>query len=65
MSQETQKAQQVSEQELSDGQLVDNDPLEPVEDPPARLAGYNQVPDFGDDTKGTLHESENQASNAR
>lgn len=47
----------LSEQDLSDGELVDQDPLEPVEDPPARLAGNNQIPDFGEDTKGTLQES--------
>lgn len=50
-----------SEQELSEGELVDQEPLDPVEDPPVRLAGYNQVPDFGDDTKGTLHETQDQS----
>ena len=45
-----------SEQDLSEGELVDQDPLEPVEDPPSRLAGNNQVPDFGDDVAGTLHD---------
>jgi len=49
----------LSEQDLSEGKLVDREPLEAVEDPPSRLAGYNQVPDFGYDTKGTLQESEN------
>ncbi len=43
-----------SEQDLSEGKLVDQEPLEAVEDPAVRLAGYNQIPDFGDDTKGTL-----------
>ncbi|HEX8288563.1 MAG TPA: hypothetical protein VF556_11230 [Pyrinomonadaceae bacterium] len=49
--------EQLSEQDLSEGELVDQDPLEPVEDPPIRLAGNNQIPDFGEDTKGTLQES--------
>jgi hypothetical protein len=43
---------------LSEGELVDQEPLEPVEDPPSRLAGNNQIPDFGDDTEGTLQESD-------
>ena len=47
----------LSEQDLSDGKLVDQSPLEPVEDPPSRLAGNNQVPDFGDDVAGTLHDT--------
>ena len=47
----------LSEQDLSEGELVDQEPLENVEDPAVRLAGYNQIPDFGDDTKGTLHEN--------
>jgi hypothetical protein len=51
--------QQLSEQDLSDGELVDQEPLEEIEDPPVRLAGYNQIPDFGEDTKGTLHEDGN------
>lgn len=46
-----------SEQDLSRGKLVDQKPLEAVEDPPSRLAGHNQIPDFGDDTEGTLQES--------
>ncbi|MCC7307775.1 MAG: hypothetical protein IT173_09420 [Acidobacteria bacterium] len=46
-----------SEQELSEGKLVDQGPLEPVEDPPSRLAGNNQMPDFGDDVAGTLHDT--------
>ncbi|HEY0459139.1 MAG TPA: hypothetical protein VGC97_08275 [Pyrinomonadaceae bacterium] len=50
----------LSEQDLSDGELVDHDPLETVEDPPVRLAGYNQIPDFGDDTKGTLQDEESE-----
>lgn len=49
--------EQLSEQDLSEGELVDQEPLEAVEDPAVRLAGYNQVPDFGEDTAGTLHES--------
>lgn len=49
---------QLSEQDLSKGELVDQEPLEAVEDPAVRLAGYNQIPDFGDDTAGTLHESD-------
>lgn len=48
---------QMSEQDLSDGELVDQKPLEEVEDSAVRLAGYNQIPDFGDDTKGTLQDS--------
>ena len=47
-----------SEQDLSEGELVDQEPLEAVEDPPVRLAGYNQIPDFGGDTKGTLQETD-------
>lgn len=54
---------QASEQDLSEGELVDQEPLEAVEDPPVRLAGYNQIPDFGADTKGTLQESGEQSSN--
>ena len=50
--------EQLSEQDLSEGELVDQEPLEAVEDPAVRLAGYNQVPDFGgDDTAGTLHDT--------
>lgn len=49
--------EQLTEQDLSKGELVDQDPLESVEDPPIRLAGNNQIPDFGEDTKGTLQES--------
>jgi hypothetical protein len=48
---------QLSEQDLSEGELVDQGPLENVEDPPSRLAGNNQIPDFGDDIEGTLQES--------
>jgi hypothetical protein len=54
MANETEE--QLSEQDLSDGELIDQEPLEEVEDPPVRLAGYNQIPDFGKDTKGTLQE---------
>jgi hypothetical protein len=46
-----------SEQDLSEGELVDQEPLEEVESPAVRLAGYNQIPDFGDDIHGTLQES--------
>ena len=49
--------EQLSEQDLSEGELVDQEPLEEIEAPPSRLAGNNQIPDFGDDTKGTLQES--------
>jgi hypothetical protein len=45
-----------TEQELSEGELVDQDPLEPVPDPASRLAGNNQIPDFGDDVEGTLQD---------
>ncbi len=50
--------EQLSEQDLSEGELVDQEPLEEIEAPPSRLAGNNQIPDFGDDTKGTLQENE-------
>lgn len=56
-----QDEQQLSEQDLSEGELVDQGPLEPVDDPPSRLAGNNQVPDFGDDVAGTLHDTGNQS----
>lgn len=56
------KAEQLSEQDLSEGELVDQEPLEAIEDPAVRLAGYNQVPDFGDDTEGTLQESSEEAA---
>lgn len=48
-----QNEEQLSEQDLSEGELVDQKGLEAVDDPAVRLAGYNQVPDFGDDTAGT------------
>lgn len=51
---ENEKEKHLSEQDLSEGELVDQEPLEAVEDPPVRLAGYNQIPEFGDDTEGTL-----------
>ncbi len=54
-----QDERQLSEQDLSEGELVDQEPLEPVEDPADRLAGGNQVPDFGDDVAGTLHDKGN------
>jgi hypothetical protein len=47
-----------NEQDLSRGELIDQEPLEAVEDPPSRLADNNQIPNFGDDTEGTLQESE-------
>ncbi len=54
---------QPSEQDLSEGELIDQGPLENIDDPPVRLAGYNQIPDFGDDTKGTLQEPDEKSSN--
>ena len=48
----------LTEQDLSEGELVDQEPLEEIEAPPSRLAGFNQPPDFGDDVKGTLHETD-------
>ena len=51
------KQEHLSEQDLSEGKLVDQEPLELVEDPPSRLAGNNQIPDFGEDVKGTLQEN--------
>ena len=45
-----------TEQDLSEGELVDQDPLEPVPDPASRLSGNNQIPDFGDDVEGTLQD---------
>ena len=50
-----------SEQDLSNGELVDQEPLEEIQDPPVSSAGYNQIPDFGDDVKGTLRESSQQS----
>jgi len=47
----------LSEQDLSEGELVDQEPLEEIKESSVRLAGYNQIPDFGDDIKGTLQES--------
>ena len=55
---------ELSEQDLSTGHLVDQEPLEEVEDPAVRLAGYNQLPDFGDDMKGTLQESNDQTEDS-
>lgn len=52
----------LSEQDLSESELVDQEPLEAVEDPAVRLAGYNQIPDFGDDVKGTLREEDEESS---
>lgn len=56
------KQKQSSEQDLSRGELVDQEPLEAVEDVPSRLAGNNQIPDFGDDKEGTLQESDGEVS---
>lgn len=56
------RQENLSEQDLSEGELVDQEPLVPVKDPASRLAGNNLVPDFGDDTAGTLHESDAQES---
>ena len=53
---------QTSEQDLSEGELVDQEALEEIEDPPVRLAGYNQVPDFGDDIEGTLQDTSDKSS---
>ncbi len=55
---ENEKRENTSEQALSEGKLIDQEPLEAIEDAPSRLAGNNQIPDFGDDTKGTLQEPE-------
>jgi len=52
------KQENLSEQDLSDSELVDQEPLETVEEMPSRIAGNNQIPDFGGDTKGTLQESD-------
>lgn len=60
-NEEKEKPENKSEQDLSEGKLIDQEPLEAVEDPASRLAGSNQIPDFGDDTKGTLQESEKDA----
>lgn len=38
----------LSEQDLSEGELVDQEQLEAVQEPPVRLAGYNQAPHIGD-----------------
>ncbi len=54
---------QYSEQDLSEGELVDQGPLEELPEPPVRLAGYNQIPDFGEDTAATLHDTHEQTSN--
>ncbi len=56
------KREHLTEQDLSEGKLVDQEPLEAIEDVPSRLAGNNQIPDFGDDTEGTLRESERKSS---
>lgn len=57
-----QEQKKFSEQDLSEGKLVDQEPLEAVEDPPSRLAGNNQIPDFVDDTEGTLRERTGKSS---
>lgn len=56
------KRNHLTEQDLSEGKLVDQEPLEAIEDPASRLAGNNQIPDFGDDTEGTLRESDGESS---
>ena len=56
------KKEQLSEQDLSEGKLVDQEPLEAVEEMPSRLAGNNQIPDFGDDVKGTLQDDSDEES---
>ena len=38
----------LSEQDLSEGELVDQEPLLAVPEPPVRLAGYNQAPHIND-----------------
>ncbi len=58
------KPRHFSEQELSEGKLVDLEPLTAVEDPAVRLAGYNQIPDFGDDKEGTLQQSDDEPTKA-
>lgn len=50
------KKEQLNEQDLSEGKFFDQEPLEPIPDPPSLLAGNNQIPDFGDDVKGTLQD---------
>ncbi len=49
MANETEKL--LSEQDLSDGELVDQEPLEAVKEPPVRLAGYNLAPHINDAAK--------------
>ena len=61
---ETQTEKQLSEQDLSEGELVDQPPLEAIETPPSRLAGNNLIPDFGADrAAGTLQGSSERDSN--
>ena len=60
---ENEKEEILTEQDLSESELVDQEPLEEIEAPPVRLAGYNQYPDFGEDTAGTLNEPRSQAAN--
>lgn len=60
MNNEQQKL--LTEQDLSEGELVDQEPLEELDSPPVRLAGYNQIPDFGEDTEGTLKEDDGDRS---
>ena len=56
------KQENLSEQDLSEGELVDQKPLEAIEDPASRLAGNNQIPDFGDDTEGTLRQEDEKSA---
>lgn len=51
------KGEILNDKDFLDGELADQEPFAEIEEPSARLAGYNQIPDFGDDTKGTLQES--------
>ncbi|MDQ2746328.1 MAG: hypothetical protein M3T96_03605 [Acidobacteriota bacterium] len=56
------KKEQSSEQDSSEGKFFDQEPLEAVEEMPSRLAGNNQIPDFGDDVKGTLQDHSDEES---
>lgn len=62
---ESENEKHPSEQDLSSGESVEQEPLGSVEDPSVRFAGYNQIPDFGDDARGTLRESEDESSDER
>lgn len=59
---ESDQTQQSSEQDLSEGRLEDleTDELQPVIDPPSRLAGYNQSQHLEPDSSDELdHGSDN------